>query len=90
MLRTSFVIGAVIAGILTIVQAIVLPAASLREWLFTVIGVRPFYEDSALSMILTDDFWSMITVFLTGISFIIMGIVTYIQYRLTRPPRIFY
>ena len=90
MLRTSFVIGAVIAGILTVVQAIVLPAASLREWLFTVIGVRPFYEDSALSMILTDDFWSMITVFLTGISFIIMGIVTYIQYRLTRPPRIFY
>ncbi|MGN0718590.1 MAG: hypothetical protein ACI4LQ_02145 [Anaerovoracaceae bacterium] len=90
MLRTSFVIGAVISVILMIAQAVVLPASAMRERIFTVIGVRPFYEDSALSMILTDSFWNMITVFLTGMSLIVMGIAAYIQYRLTRPPRIFY
>ncbi|MGN1414532.1 MAG: hypothetical protein ACI4WY_09850 [Anaerovoracaceae bacterium] len=89
-LRNSFVIGAVISVILMIVQAVILPTVSMREWIFTLIGVRPFYEDSALSMILTDGFWSMITVFLTGISLIILGIAAYVQYRLTRPPRIFY
>ncbi|MDD6815718.1 MAG: hypothetical protein PUE84_04655 [Firmicutes bacterium] len=90
MLRTSFVIGAGISVILMIAQAVVLPAPAMRERIFTVIGVRPFYEDSALSMILTDSFWNMITVFLTGVTLIILGITTYVQYRLTRPPRIFY
>lgn len=90
MLRTSFVIGAVIAVILMIAQAVILPTTAMREWIFTIIGVRPFYEDSALSMILADGYWGMITVFLTGVTLIILGIATYVQYRLTRPPRIFY
>lgn len=90
MLRVSFKIGAAIAGVLIVLQAVLFSMTPLREWIFTVIGVLPFHEDSALSVMLSSGFWNMATVFLTFAAVIVLGAAAYVQYRLTRPPRMFY
>ena len=89
-LRISFQIGAFLSGVLLAVQAVCLPAETLRGRIFTMIGIRPFHEDSILQIMMGDGFWTMMTIFLTLAGILILGIGAYLQYRLTRPPRIFY
>lgn len=89
-LRNSFMVGAVFSLILTVVQTVVFSAAGLRDSLFRLIGMRTPAEDSNLEIIMGDDFWGIMSVFLTGITVIVFGVVFYIHYRLTRPPRLFY
>lgn len=90
MLRVSFKIGAAIAGVLIVLQAALFSMTSLREWFFTVLGVRPFHEDSVLNVMLSSGFWNMATVFLTIAAVVALGVAVYVQHRLTQPPRMFY
>lgn len=90
LLRRSFRLGAVFSAALIVLQAVVLSAKSLRDSYFRLWGMRSFAADSKLEMILGDEFWGIFTVFVTVVSFIILLVLAYLNYRITRPPRIFY
>lgn len=90
LLRRAFRLGAVFSAALIVLQAVVLSAKSLRDSYFRLWGMRSFAADSKLEMILGDEFWGIFTVFVTVVSFIILLVLAYLNYRITRPPRIFY
>ena len=90
LLRKSFLAGAAFSGAAIALQAVILSAAGLRSSYFRLWGVRQAAEYSKLELIMGDDFWAVCTVFLTGISLIILAVLAYVNYRVTRPPRIFY
>ena len=89
-LRNAFRLGAAVSAAAIVVQAVVLSAKSLRSSYFRLWGMRAFAEDSRLEMILGDEFWGVFAIFITVISVIILLVMAYLNYRLTRPPRIFY
>lgn len=90
LLRRAFRLGAAFSAALIVLQAVVLSAKSLRDSYFRLWGMRSFAADSKLEMILGDEFWGIFTVFVTVVSFIILLVLAYLNYRITRPPRIFY
>jgi len=89
-LRNSFRVGAAISLVLIGVQAFVVSAGYVRDGLLRLLGTRTPAEGSNLEIILGDDFWGVVVVFLTGISLVVFGVCTYVNHRLTRPPRIFF
>jgi hypothetical protein len=89
-LRNAFKPAIAIGGILTIVQFAVFYFSDIRNSLFRGLGMRTLSTTSKLAIILCDDFWSMLAIFVTGLAIIVAGVVMYLHYRLTRPPRIFY
>ncbi len=90
LLRKAHLTGAAIGLAVIGVQAFIMSAPGLRDSWFRLWGMRASAADSKLEMIMGDPFWSSFTVFLTGISVILLLIFTYINYRITRPPRIFF
>ena len=90
LLRRAHLIGAGISLAVIAVQAAVMSAPGLRTSWYRLWGMRAAAADSRLAMIRGDAFWSSFTVFLTGMCLIILLVLTYINYRITRPPRIFF
>lgn len=90
LLRRAHLTGAGISLAVIAVQAVVMSAPGLRNSWFRLWGMRAAAAESKLEMIMGDAFWSSFTVFLTGMCLIILLILTYINYRITRPPRIFF
>lgn len=90
MLRTAFKPGIAIAFGLIAVQFMGFYSDGMRGGLFKILGMRTLVEASKLQMIMGDDFWRMLAVFITAIAVAVSGVLWYIHYRLTRPPRIFY
>ena len=90
LLRRAHLIGAGIRLAVIAVQAAVMSAPGLRTSWYRLWGMRAAAADSRLAMIMGDAFWSSFTVFLTGMCLIILLVLTYINYRITRPPRIFF
>lgn len=90
LLRRAHLIGAGISLAVIAVQAAVMSAPGLRTSWYRLWGMRAAAADSRLAMIMGDAFWSSFTVFLTGMCLIILLVLTYINYRITRPPRIFF
>ena len=90
LLRRAHLIGAGISLAVIAVQAAVMSAPGLRTSWYRLWGMRAAAADSRLAMIMGDAFWSSFTVFLTGICIIVLLLLTYINYRITRPPRIFF
>lgn len=90
LLRRAHLIGAGISLSVIAVQAAVMSAPGLRTSWYRLWGMRAAAADSRLAMIMGDAFWSSFTVFLTGMCLIILLVLTYINYRITRPPRIFF
>ncbi len=81
------------AGLTVILSGLLFMAVHLeniREGLFRLIGMRTWADGSKLAELLSGDFWGMMAIFLLAISLILTGLVAYLHYRLTRPPRIFY
>ena len=90
LLRNSFRAGAAITVVMIAVQAVVMSASTLRSSYFRLWGMRTPAENSKLELIMGDGFWSVYTIFVTGICLVILAVMAYVNYRLTRPPRIFY
>ena len=90
LLRRAHLIGAGISLAVIAVQAAVMSAPGLRTSWYRLWGMRAAAADSRLAMIMGDAFWSSFTVFLTGMCLIILLVLTFINYRITRPPRIFF
>ena len=89
LLRRAHLIGAGISLAVIAVQAAVMSAPGLRTSWYRLWGMRAAAADSRLAMIMGDAFWSSFTVFLTGMCLIILLVLTYINYGITRPPRRF-
>ena len=89
-LRNTFRVGAAASTLLIVLQVVVFSAKSLRSSYFRLWGMRAFAEGSKLEMILGEEFWGVFAVFLTVISCVILLVMAYVNYRITRPPRIFY
>ena len=89
LLRKAFRFGAVCSAAMIVVQAVVFSAGGLRNRYFRLWGMRAFAEDSKLEMILGSEFWGIFAVFLTVVSLILLLVMAYLNYRVTRPPRIF-
>ena len=89
-LRKTFRISLGISVVLIFAQAVVMSADNLRAVTCKLLGLRTLAEDSNLLAILGGDFWNMAVYFITGMAVIVLLLVTYANYRLTKPPRIFY
>ncbi len=90
LLRKAHLAGAGLSLVMIAVQAVVMSVPGLRDSWFRLWGMRAPAAGSRLEMIMGDPFWGSFTMFLTGISVILLLIFTYINYRITRPPRIFF
>lgn len=89
-LRNSFRVALVIATGISIAEFVALRSESGRTWLAGALKLTELDENSALMTILGPDFISMAAVFFAILAVIVLAIFTYINYRLTRPDRIFY
>ena len=61
-----------------------------RQWLFEKMQLVELPEDSSLIHLVGADYLSMATVFYIAIGMVIFAAATWLVFRLTRPPRIFY
>lgn len=89
-LRNSFRVALVISTGVSIAEFVALRSESGRAWLAEMLKLTELDENSALMTILGPDFISMAAVFFAILAVIVLAIFTYINYRLTRPDRIFY
>lgn len=89
-LRNSFRVALVISTGVSIAEFALLRSESGRAWLAEMLKLTELDENSALMTILGPDFISMAAVFFAILAVIVLAIFTYINYRLTRPDRIFY
>lgn len=90
MLRRSFRIAMGFSLAAAAGEVIVLLSHQGRAWLANFMGLIPLPEDSQLLIVLGPEFLSMATGFLVLITVILFTVCAYLNYRLTKPPRIFY
>ena len=89
-LRNGFKISMGVTSVLFVVQIMVFSVTGMREAFFRLIGLKSLPDTSKLMVIMGDDFWSVISVFLAIVTIIVILLAVYIHYRFTKPPRIFY
>lgn len=90
MLRRSFRIAMGFSLAAAAGEVIVLLSHQGRAWLADFMDLIPLQEDSQLLIVLGPEFLSMATGFLVLITVILFTVCAYLNYRLTKPPRIFY
>lgn len=61
-----------------------------RQWIFEKMQLVELPEDSSLIHLIGADYLSMATMFYIAIGMVIFAVATWLVFRLTRPPRIFY
>lgn len=89
-LRKRYTAGAVITIVLLVLQAVFWMIRPFRLWAYTTfIGVE-LTKDSTLAIILGDPFFKTYLLFATILGGAILALLTYINYNLTKPTRIFY
>lgn len=89
-LRKTYRMTLPISIVLGVIQAGAFKIQALRHGWFGWIGWQELPDNSCLQAILGDGFWSMFAVFLAAITAVVLGVLTYVNYRLTKPPRIFF
>ena len=89
-LRIGYRIGLVIAVAIAVGEVIVLLSHQGRAWLAGILGFIELSEDSSLLTVLGPEFLTMAAGFVVFMTVIVYSVCSYISYRLTRPPRIFY
>lgn len=90
LLRNSFRIAAACGGILTVFETVLLLTNKGRLKLCELANMIELAEDSKLLVVLGHEFMSTAVIFLIIMSLVIFGLAIYVNYRLTKPPRIFY
>ncbi len=89
-LRYGFRVSFVTAFAASVAEVILLRTDGGIAWLGELLRMKTLPEDSALMTILGPEFLSMAAVFLAIIAAVVLGVCAYINYRLTKPERIFY
>ncbi len=90
LLRNAHLVGSGIGLVGILIQSAVIYVPQMRGAYFRLWGMRTPAADSKLQMIMGDEFWSCSAFFLAAISVILLLVLIYINYRITRPPRIFF
>ncbi len=90
MLRNSFRIAMGFSLAAAAGEVIVLLSHQGRAWMANFMDMVPLPEDSQLLIVLGPEFLSMATGFLVLVTVIVFSVCAYLNYRLTKPPRIFY
>ncbi|MEF9922710.1 MAG: hypothetical protein RR313_04430 [Anaerovoracaceae bacterium] len=89
-LRSRYKIVLPISLALLILQVILVSKGSIRTWLYSnLIGVK-LAKDSILNIVLGGAFFHTYILFSILIGVVVIGLISYITFRLTKPPRIFY
>lgn len=89
-LRTAFRIAFIITVLASAAEIIILATSAGRAWLAEIFKLRALGEESVLATLLGADFLSMAVIFFAIISAVVLAVAAYVNYRLTKPPRIFY
>lgn len=90
MLKYGFRISFVLTLAVSAAEVFLLKTESGMNWLAEFMHMKSLEENSALMTILGPEFLSMAAIFLAGISVAILAVTAYLNYRLTKPERIFY
>lgn len=86
MLKVSMVL--VLAGIVS--ETALMATNSGRIRAMEILGMIDLGKDSQITILLGADFFNMAAIFLIALTVIATGVCAYINYVLTKPPRIFY
>lgn len=89
-LRNAFRAALAISAVISAAEIVILVTNAGRAWLAEVFQLKTLGEDSVLMTLLGANFLSMAAIFFALISAVVLGASTYLNYRLTKPPRIFY
>ena len=81
-------LGLVLFGI--IAETALMATNGGRSWISAKLGLLELGEDSQLTILLGADFLNMAAIFLVIFTLIVSAVCTYVNYVLTKPPRIFY
>lgn len=89
-LRNRYRTAAVVSAVLLVLQAVGWSIKPFRLWAYnTLIGVK-LAKDSTLVILLGDPFFKTYLVFATILGAALLAVLTYVNYNLTKPSRIFY
>ena len=86
MFKVSMVL--VLAGIVS--ETALMATNSGRIRAMEILGMIDLGKDSQITILLGADFFNMAAIFLIALTVIATGVCAYINYVLTKPPRIFY
>lgn len=89
-LRYGFRVSFVAVFAASVAEVVLLRTNGGIAWMGELMHMKALPEDSALMTVLGSEFLSMAAVFLAIIAAVVLGVCTYINYRLTKPERIFY
>ena len=84
----KIIMGLVVAGV--VAETALMATNGGRSWISERIGLLELGEDSQLTVLLGADFLNMAAIFLVGLTLIVLAVCTYVNYIITKPPRIFY
>lgn len=90
LLRRGFRFSASLGGMISVAEVAGLLSNRGRHLIADAIGMIPLPEDSKLLVVLGPEFISTAVIFLIIVSAAVFGVAIYVNYRLTKPPRIFY
>lgn len=90
LLRVSFRFAASLGGVISVAEVVMILSNRGRHMIAGAMNLTELPEDSQLLVVLGSEFMSTAVIFLIIISAVVFGIAIYANYRLTRPPRIFY
>lgn len=90
LLRRGFCFAASLGGAISIAEAAALLSNRGRHLVSEAMNMIQLPEDSKLLIVLGQEFMSTAVIFLLIVSVAVFGVAIYVNYRLTKPPRIFY
>lgn len=90
LLRRGFCFAASLGGAISIAEAAALLSNRGRHLVSEAMNMIQLPEDSKLLIVLGPEFMSTAVIFLLIVSVAVFGVAIYVNYRLTKPPRIFY
>ncbi len=90
LLRRGFCFSASLGGVISVAEAAALLSNRGRHLIADALGMVQLPEDSKLLVVLGPEFMSTAVIFLIIVSAAVFGVAIYVNYRLTKLPRIFY
>lgn len=90
MLRRGFRFAASLGGAISVAEVAALLSNRGRHLISGAMNLIQLPEDSKLLIVLGPEFMSTAVIFLIIVSAAVFGVAIYANYRLTKPPRIFY
>lgn len=89
-LRNRYRLGIGIFGVIFAITNVILLSSKLRHWLYNgIIGVN-LPKKSTLTILLGDPSYQTYCIFFAGTCLVVVSLLSYMNFKLTKPERIFY